>query len=140
MLVLTCPHCGVSGEETEFHPGGEAHIKRAVPGDDDATVNEYLFLRTNSRGVHLERWRHQFGCGKWFHVARCTATLEVFGSYRADVVGPPAEVVARIRERRPGWTPPPAFARAIAAAEAAAARPAPAADPGRADAEPEGVR
>jgi len=32
MLILNCPNCGVSGEETEFHPGGEAHLTRFGPG------------------------------------------------------------------------------------------------------------
>ena len=80
MLLLTCPHCGVSAEETEFHPGGEAHLKRIGPDGDDAAFMGYLFERKNPKGVHFERWRHAFGCGKWFHVARCTVTLEVFGA------------------------------------------------------------
>jgi sarcosine oxidase subunit delta len=88
MLRLTCPICDVDGEETEFHPGGEAHITREGPGSSDADFAAYLFYRKNPKGVHFERWRHAFGCGKWFHVARCTATLEVFGSYRADTSGP----------------------------------------------------
>ncbi len=32
MLILTCPCCGVTGEETEFAGGGEAHLKRFGPG------------------------------------------------------------------------------------------------------------
>lgn len=103
MLLLTCPNCGVSGEETEFAPGGEAHLKRHGPGSDDAEFESYLFTRRNPRGVHFERWRHAFGCGKWFHVARCTVTLEVFGSYKAQVTEPPGEILARVRERRPDW-------------------------------------
>jgi sarcosine oxidase subunit delta len=103
MLLLTCPVCGVEAEETEFAPGGEAHLRRAGPGASDADLADYLFTRKNPRGVHFERWRHAFGCGKWFHVVRCTATLEVFASYAAQVSGPPPEVIAAIRARRPGW-------------------------------------
>ncbi|WP_339947499.1 sarcosine oxidase subunit delta [uncultured Albimonas sp.] len=105
MLLLTCPHCGVSAEETEFHPGGEAHLTRVGPEGDDASFAGYMFERRNPRGVHFERWRHVFGCGKWFHVARCTVTLEIFGAYRADVSAPPAEIIEKIQARRPGWTP-----------------------------------
>lgn len=83
MIILTCPCCGITGEETEFAPGGEAHLTRFGPGSTDQDFTSYLFERRNPRGVHFERWRHAFGCGKWFHVARCTATLEVFGSYTA---------------------------------------------------------
>jgi sarcosine oxidase, subunit delta len=103
MLLLTCPCCGVSGEETEFHPGGEAHLRRAGPEASDETFRDYLFQRRNPRGPHFERWRHAFGCGKWFHVARCTATLEVFGSYSAQVSEPPPEILDRIRARHPAW-------------------------------------
>ena len=105
MLLLTCPCCGVSGEETEFAPGGEAHISRAGPDSGADEFRDYLFERRNPKGVHFERWRHAYGCGKWFHVARCTATLEVFGTYSAQTFGPPDDIIARIRAKRPDWEP-----------------------------------
>ena len=105
MLRLTCPNCGVTAEETDLHPGGEAHLKRFGPGSTDEVFRDYLFQRQNPRGVHFERWRHQFGCGKWFHAARCTQTLEVFGTYTAQTSTPPDHIVAAIRARRPDWTP-----------------------------------
>lgn len=103
MLLLTCPYCGVQAEETEFHPGGEAHLTRFGPGSDDAAFEGYLFARKNPRGVHFERWRHANGCGKWFHAARCTQTLEVFGTYSAQTTEPPEHIRAAITARRPGW-------------------------------------
>lgn len=103
MLKLTCPCCGVEADETELAPGGEAHLKRFGAGSGDEDFREYLFQRKNPRGVHFERWRHAFGCGKWFHAARCTATLEVFGTYSAQTTEPPADVVAGIKARRAGW-------------------------------------
>ena len=99
MLLIQCPVCGVEAEETEFAPGGEAHITRPGPDCTDAEWSTYLFERKNQRGVHFERWRHAFGCGKWFHIARHTHTLEVFGAYAADVLEPPQEVMDRIKER-----------------------------------------
>ena len=51
MLLLTCPSCGATAEETEFAPGGEAHLRRAGPGSSDAEFEAYLFLRRNPRGV-----------------------------------------------------------------------------------------
>jgi len=102
MLLLTCPNCGAECTETELAPGGEAHLRRAGPGASDEALADYLFFRDNPRGVHFERWRHAFGCGKWFHAARCTASLEVFGTYSAQVTEPPEEIRARIRQRRPG--------------------------------------
>ena len=99
MLYLKCPHCGVTAEETEFAAGGEAHLKRFGPGSDDGQFEGYLFYRKNPMGVHFERWRYAFGCGKWFHVARSTTTLEVFGSYPADVTKPPKAVMDEIKKR-----------------------------------------
>jgi hypothetical protein len=46
------------------------------------------------------------GCGKWFHAARDTATLEVFGTYSAQTTEPPDDIVAAIRARRPEWEGP----------------------------------
>jgi len=106
MLLLTCPECGVTAEETEFAPGGEAHLTRMGPGSDDEAFRDYLFQRRNPRGVHFERWRHAFGCGKWFHAARCTVTLEVFGTYTARTATVPDEILDAIRARRPEWEGP----------------------------------
>lgn len=103
MLILTCPYCGVAAEETELSPGGEAHLKRFGPGSTDAEFEGYLFARKNPKGVHFERWRHSYGCGKWFLAARCTATLEVFGTYPAQTSGPTPDIIAAIKSRRPGW-------------------------------------
>lgn len=103
MLLLTCPYCGVAAEETELHPGGQAHITRAGPDASDEDFESYLFHRKNPKGVHFERWRHVYGCGKWFHAARCTVTLEVFGTYPAQTLAPPEEIEAIIRAKRPDW-------------------------------------
>ena len=105
MLLLTCPNCGAVCAETELAPGGEAHLKRMGPGSGDQAFADYLFARKNPKGVHFERWRHAYGCGKWFHAARCTVTLEVFATYPAQVSEIPGEVIDAIRARRPGWSP-----------------------------------
>jgi len=104
MLILTCPCCGVAADETELAPGGEAHVTRAGPDATDEAMEAYLFKRKNPKGVHFERWRHAYGCGKWFHAARCTVTNEVFGTYPAQTLEPPQEIRDRIAGRRPGWT------------------------------------
>ena len=103
MLILECPYCGVKAGETELHGGGEAHLKRYGPGSSDADFEGYLFHRKNPKGVHFERWRHVNGCGKWFHAARCTATLEVFGTYPAQVTAPPKVLINKIKKQRPDW-------------------------------------
>lgn len=85
MLVIRCPVCGVEGEETDFHAGGEAHIVRPATENpeniSDEAQRDYLYLRKNPKGVHFERWRCDRGCGKWFHAARDTMTLDFLGYY-----------------------------------------------------------
>ncbi|MEM9141257.1 MAG: sarcosine oxidase subunit delta [Pseudomonadota bacterium] len=103
MLQLMCPYCLVLVDETELQPGGEAHLTRFGPGSSDDDFRDYLFTRKNPKGVHFERWRHIYGCGKWFHAARCTVTLEVFGTYPAQTFGPPDDIIAKIKAKRPDW-------------------------------------
>ena len=83
MLLIECPWCGPRGED-EFSFGGEAHIARpAVPAaESDAEWADYLFMRTNRRGLHFERWVHAHGCRRWFNVARDTVTHEIAAVYR----------------------------------------------------------
>ena len=101
MLRLKCPYCQVEADETELTPGGQAHLRRFGPGSTDEEFENYLFVRENPLGVHFERWRHAYGCGKWFHAARCTQTLEVFGTYRAQSKKPPKAIMDAIAKRRP---------------------------------------
>ncbi len=104
MLILTCPYCGIAAEETELAPGGEAHLTRHGPDSTDADFHDYLFVRENPRGVHFERWRHASGCGKWFHAARDTTTLQVYGTYPAQTTEPPRDIRDRITGHYPGWS------------------------------------
>ena len=102
MLRIPCPCCGVEGDETEFAYGGQAH----VPRPDGATASDeawsdYLHLRENPEGPHLECWRHAFGCGKWFHLARDTATQVIHGAYPAHLPAPPEEILRRMRGEAP---------------------------------------
>ena len=85
MLRIACPWCGPR-DEIEFTYGGEAHI--AMPADadalDDAAWADYLFMRANPKGHHRERWVHSYGCRRWFHVVRDTATERILAVYRID--------------------------------------------------------
>lgn len=103
MLKLTCPYCKIVADETELTPAGEAHISRPKQDSTDDEFSSYLFNRKNPRGVHFERWIHSYGCGKWFLVARCTLSLEVFGTYSAQHLKPPASIIKKIKGRRPDW-------------------------------------
>ncbi len=83
MLLIPCPHCG-ERPELEFSYGGQAHIAR--PADpaalSDEAWAEYLYMRTNPKGPHAERWRHTHGCGRFFNVVRDTASDLILAAYR----------------------------------------------------------
>ena len=90
MLLIACPYCGPR-PEIEFVHGGEAHIARPpVPADvglEDWT--DYLYLRTNEKGVHAERWRHIHGCARFFNVVRDTANDTILAAYLSGQPRPP---------------------------------------------------
>jgi sarcosine oxidase subunit delta len=79
-MQLKCPWCGVR-DESEFVWGGTTHLTRPPLTASDAEWAEYLFFRDNPKGVHLERWRHTYGCGQWFNLARHTVSHEVSSVY-----------------------------------------------------------
>ena len=68
MLLVHCPVCGAEGDETDFHGGGQAHVRRPATHDpvniSDEAQRDYLFIRHNREGLHFERWRCDRGCGK----------------------------------------------------------------------------
>ncbi len=91
MLLIPCPWCGPR-DEHEFAYGGEAHIARPLDSDalSDEAWAEYLFMRTNPKGRHRERWVHSHGCRRWFNVARDTASHEILAVYKMGQSAPEA--------------------------------------------------
>jgi sarcosine oxidase, subunit delta len=91
MLLIACPHCGPR-PEIEFRCGGEAHISRPVePATvDDAAWANYLFYRTNPKGVHAERWLHAHGCQRWFNALRDTVSDRIIATYAMGEARPDA--------------------------------------------------
>ncbi len=83
MLLIECPHCGAR-DEAEFSCGGEAHIARPKEADrlSDAEWADYLYMRSNPKGVLAERWCHSFGCRRWFNVERDTVSHEILRVYK----------------------------------------------------------
>ncbi len=83
MLIIHCPYCG-ERPEIEFAYAGQAHLVR--PADpttlDDEAWAAYLYMRSNTKGVHAERWRHARGCGRFFNALRDTTSDRFSGTYR----------------------------------------------------------
>lgn len=94
MLLIHCPYCRMARPELEFRYAGEAHVTR--PADPMSTTDEawaeYLYMRSNPKGVHAERWRHINGCGRFFNCLRDTVNDAIVTTYeagkpRSDVQG-----------------------------------------------------
>ena len=90
MLLIRCPYCDKELPELEFAYAGEAHIAR--PQDPAALSDEewrdYLFIRTNRRGLHFERWRHVHGCARFFNAVRDTVSDRFLMTYVAGRARP----------------------------------------------------
>jgi sarcosine oxidase, subunit delta len=83
MLIIRCPNCGPR-PELEFRYGGEAHVPRPAATEplDDVAVADRLYMRSNPKGLHFERWRHAHGCGKFFNAVRDTVSDFFVTTYR----------------------------------------------------------
>ena len=85
MILINCPYCG-EREQSEFSNGGEAHVARPKDPDtlSDKDWGQYVFYRSNPKGIFYERWVHSHGCKKWFNVVRNTATDQILKVYKVN--------------------------------------------------------
>ncbi len=90
MLLIPCPYCEEDRPEVEFRYAGEAHIVRAADPsrESDAAWASYLYMRTNPKGWHAERWHHVHGCGRFFNALRNTITDRIATTYRSGAPRP----------------------------------------------------
>ena len=97
MLLVSCPYCGPRAE-IEFRCGGEAHIARPLDpaAVDDESWAKFLFVRTNPKGVHAERWNHAHGCQRWFNALRDTVSDTILATYKT---GEPRPALETAREQ-----------------------------------------
>ena len=96
MLLIPCPHCGPR-PEIEFRYAGEAHVARAAdPGVvNDQDWAEYLYFRSNPKGVHFERWRHVSGCARFFNCVRDTVSDKILTTYPAGEKKPDLDTLMK---------------------------------------------
>ena len=90
MLLIRCPFCAMERPEIEFRYAGEAHIARpddTVSGQD-GEWSEFLYFRSNPKGMHAERWRHMHGCGRFFNALRDTVSDRITATYRPGEARP----------------------------------------------------
>jgi sarcosine oxidase, subunit delta len=89
MLLIPCPYCGPR-PELEFRYAGEAHLARAEDPsllDDDAWT-AYLYVRSNPKGPHAERWHHVHGCNRFFNALRDTTNDAFAATYPIGTAKP----------------------------------------------------
>ena len=100
MLLIHCPYCNQTLPEMEFTYAGEAHIARPLDPSSvsDEEWRDFLFIRTNARGPHFERWRHTFGCARFFNAVRDTVSDRFLTTYKA---GEPRPDLAALLEKKP---------------------------------------
>ncbi|MFV1852201.1 MAG: sarcosine oxidase subunit delta [Thalassospira sp.] len=98
MLLIHCPYCNQTLPEMEFTYAGEAHIARPLDPSSvsDEEWRDFLFIRTNVKGPHFERWRHFHGCGRYFNAVRDTVSDRFVITYKA---GEPRPDLAKLLEK-----------------------------------------
>jgi len=93
MFLIDCPYCEEKRPELEFSYAGEAHITR--PQDPSQTSDQewfqYLFVRTNKRGLAYERWVHSHGCQRYFNAVRHTVSDKFLITYKVGEKQPSPE-------------------------------------------------
>ena len=89
MFTINCPYCG-ERDQCEFSNGGEAHVARPKDPEqiNDREWSEYVFVRSNPKGIYYERWVHSHGCKKWFNAVRNTSTDEILKVYNIGESAP----------------------------------------------------
>ena len=107
MLLIKCPWCGERAE-TEFSYGGEAGISRPLEPQalSDEDWADYLFMRSNPKGLHREQWLHAAGCRRYFNAERDTARNDMRIAVQSAAVALAEGAVERssggVRGRVPG--------------------------------------
>ena len=83
MLVIQCPFCG-ERPEIEFVYGGQAHLVRTQASGEPTEADwiNFLYMRDNIKGLHAERWRHIYGCARFFNALRDTTTDHFVATYQ----------------------------------------------------------
>ncbi len=96
MLLIRCPYCEQDRPELEFRNMGEAHIARPAFAESptDEQWEGFLYVRSNTKGLIAERWRHIHGCARFFNAVRHTVTDKFVMTYKQGVPKPDLAALA----------------------------------------------
>ena len=107
MLLIHCPYCEASARSSSSAtPARRTSPARPIPSAlSDEEWRNYLFIRTNPKGLHFERWRHVHGCGRFFNAVRDTVSDKFVLTYKDRAsrarVDAEIEAAAGSKEARP---------------------------------------
>jgi len=82
MHLIECPWCGVR-DQAEFSYRGDASVRRPDAAEGPQAVFEYVYMRENPMGWHVEWWHHGAGCRQWVKVVRNTLTHQIAATGKA---------------------------------------------------------
>lgn len=72
-MRIHCPHCGERSVD-EFMPFGAAGLTRPATEAGLQAYVDYVYMRDNPAGPHLELFQHLGGCRAFLSVLRDTRT------------------------------------------------------------------
>ena len=78
-MRLCCPFCGERGVEEFSYLGDAARVR---PGTNDAQSKwvDYVYMRDNPAGLHVELWYHASACRQVLTVERDTRTHAILSA------------------------------------------------------------
>jgi sarcosine oxidase subunit delta len=94
MLMIDCPFCGPRSHGEFSYEGDATKERPAIGGDGDMAAHlDYVYMRDNPRGLHVEYWQHVSGCRAYLKVLRDTVSHQIIttGLPDAELTAPLAE-------------------------------------------------
>jgi methylglutamate dehydrogenase subunit B len=83
MHLIECPWCGVR-DQAEFSYRGDAASRRPDAAQGPEAMFDYVYVRSNPMGWHVEWWHHAAGCRQWVKVVRNTLTHQIAATGKPD--------------------------------------------------------
>ena len=76
-MIINCPHCGPREASEYTYVGDATTIRPHHDNTDMESWVDYVFMRNNPRGIHVEHWQHTSVCRAFLKVTRDTVTHEI---------------------------------------------------------------
>ncbi len=77
MILINCPWCGPRGHTEFTYYGDASRVRPNFETTSDKELMDYIYIRSNPKGLHDEFWHHTSGCRKYVKVRRDVVTHEI---------------------------------------------------------------